>query len=64
MASIKFVTLKGNDLDVRVNVSYITAYTYDNETNETVVWLLGRKDPLKYPNDQRHEINMAIAASA
>ena len=58
---ISYVTLKGKDLDVRLNVMYIMAYTYDKETDETIVWLLGTKGAIRYPGDQRREINMAIS---
>ena len=60
---ISYVTLKGKELDVRINVAYIMAFTYDDEANETIVWLVGARNAIHYPGDQRREINMAINAA-
>ena len=61
--SSKYVSLRGKDLSVRINTQYIVAYTYDQEEDETVVWLLGVESPVHYPGDQRKEINMAITST-
>lgn len=61
--SSKYVSLKGKQMSVRINTQYIIAYTYDQEEDETVVWLLGMENAAHYPGDQRKEITMAIAST-
>ena len=61
--SSKYVTLQGKELSVKVNVTYIAAYAYDDEADETVIWLLGVPNAIHYPGDQRKEISMAIASA-
>ncbi len=61
--NLKYVSLKGKEMSVRINTTYIVAYTYDQEEDETVVWLLGINAPARYPGDQRKEISLAITSS-
>ena len=61
--SSKYVSLKGKQISVRINTQYVVAYTYDQEEDETVVWLLGMEKATRYPGDQRKEITLAVASS-
>lgn len=58
----KFVLLKGKEFDVRINTTFILAYAYDKETNQTIVWFLGKENSTQYPGDQRKEISLAIVS--
>lgn len=49
-----------NGASMYVNTDYITAYAYLYEKDETIVSILGEKDPSYFPGDQTKEIQNAI----
>ena len=61
--SSKYVSLRGKQISIHINTQFIVGYAYDEEEDETIVWLLGMEKPAHYPGDQRKEINMAIRST-
>lgn len=45
---------------VYVNTQYVTAYGYAEARDETIVAVLGEKDPIYFPGDQTEEIRKSI----